>query len=105
MVIYEVNLRVRNEAAEDVALWLPRHIGRILGFEGFLRATWYYREAEGDVQQWTVVYHVSNRRLLQRYLETGAAEMRRETSDHFGDAVQGDRRILFERETFGRPGD
>ncbi len=100
MVIYEVNLRIENEVAEDAAVWLRRHIRQMLGMEGFRRATWYFRNSDADCQQWTMVYQVENWRHLERYLETEANAMRKEASDRFGDRIQADRRVLFEREVF-----
>jgi hypothetical protein len=100
MVLYEVNLRVANEIAEDAAVWLRGHIDQMLRIEGFQRAAWYYQNPEAHIQQWTVVYHVSKWKLLERYFGTQAAEMRKEALDRFGDRIQAGRRVLFERETF-----
>ena len=35
MVIYEVNLYVDDDAAEEMAVWLKNHIREMLAFDGF----------------------------------------------------------------------
>ncbi|RMF62058.1 MAG: DUF4286 family protein [Bacteroidetes bacterium] len=95
MLIYEVNLHVHPDAAEALAAWLPPHIRQMLGFEGFLAATWLRRTDAGDDRvHWTIRYHVAGRAHLDAYLTHHAAAMRAEGLRRFGDAFTADRRIL-----------
>lgn len=100
MVIYEVNLYVKNTVAEDAGVWLRRHIKEMLQIDGFQKARWYYQEPRDDQQLWTVQYHVETVSHLERYLETDAVAMRADAADRFGDLMRAERRLLFERETF-----
>ena len=100
MVIYEVNLSVDNDIAEEVAAWLPGHIREILALDGFTGASWYYREPDGDRQRWTVHYRLDTYQHLQDYFDHHAARLRQDGLDRFGGRFEADRRVLYTRETF-----
>ena len=100
MVIYEVNLRVENEVAEEFAVWIRPHIGEMLLNDGFQSAVWYYEEPERGQQSWSIRYSVSSWKSLQLYFETKAHGMRAQAMDRFGDRFSASRRVLYERESF-----
>ena len=100
MVIYEVNLAVENDVAEEMATWLRDHIGEMLAIDGFEGAAWYQREAETGRQQWTVHYRLTGQRALDAYFDEHADRMRQDGLDRFGGRFDATRRILYTRETF-----
>ena len=101
-VIYEVNLRVDGDIADEYAAWLERHMTEMLTFEGFESATWLEREphmegASGDVELWTIQYSVRTRADLERYLVEGAARMRGDGLERFSGRFEASRRVLLSR--------
>ena len=99
--MYEVNIAVRNEIAEEYAIFLDQHIREMLLIDGFLSAESYQRRPEDEKQNaqpgsvlWTVHYHVESREKLDRYFKEKAAEMRAEPVRRFGSQMTIDRRIL-----------
>lgn len=101
MPIYEVNLFVDNDIAEEMAVWLRRHMREMLDFEGFEEARWYQLEPEGGKQRWVCHYHVEKMQQLQEYFDHHAAAMREDGLKRFGSGFKANRRILYEREVFG----
>ena len=51
MTIYEVNLRVLNEIAEEFEAWLDQHIKDILKIDGFASAEWFEVEEDKEAKQ------------------------------------------------------
>ena len=47
-------------------------------------------------------YHVATWKLLNDYFEQHADQMRQDGLDRFGEHFTADRRILYEREVFGK---
>jgi len=100
MLIYEVNLEVKEEAKFGFAGWLPDHIDKILKCEGFKAAQWFFRnhEEEGKdpdgSQLWTIQYIVDDQKSLDNYLKNHAEKMRKEALDKFGDKFSASRRVL-----------
>ncbi len=60
MLIYEVNLYVGGDAAEEMAVWLKDHIREMLAFDGFEGTTWYFRDPEEGRQRWSIHYQVDS---------------------------------------------
>jgi hypothetical protein len=102
MLIYEVNLYIDNDAAEEMAVWLKAHIRQMLEFDGFEGATWYFLDPEGGRQRWTTQYQVRSWQHLQAYFDTHAEAMRQDGEDRFGGRFSAGRRVLYERERFDR---
>lgn len=100
MVIYEVNLAVDNDAAEEFAVWLRAHIGAMLAFDGFERAVWYQRDPGDGQQRWSIHYHVASGKALDAYFTQHAEAMRQDGLARFGGRFSADRRVLYLRETF-----
>ena len=101
-MIYEVNLYVDGDAAEDMAVWMKEHVREMLEFDGFAGATWYFREPEAGRQRWTIHYRVDSWQQLNDYFENHAEAMRQDGLDRFGGTFSADRRVLYERERFER---
>ena len=51
MIIYEVNIRILAEAAEDYAVWLDDHIRQILEIDGFVSAEWFEVEEDQETRE------------------------------------------------------
>jgi len=100
MLVYEVNLEVEPEINFAYAGWLPEHIDRMLKFNGFKAAYWFFRnpEDEGreptDKKLWTIHYLVEDRESLDDYLRNHAKTMRQEAVEKFGTKFRSNRRIL-----------
>ena len=100
MLIYEVNLQIDNDVAEEVAVWMRAHVRDMLGFDGFERVAWYQRDPADGRQHWTMHYHVATGQQLNAYLDTHASAMRQDMLDRFSGRFSAERRILYLRETF-----
>ncbi|HEY9785347.1 MAG TPA: DUF4286 family protein [Candidatus Obscuribacterales bacterium] len=100
MLIYEVNLEVKEEAKYSFAGWLPEHIHKVLETKGFQGAHWFFRNAseEGRTDDgtilWTIHYLVENQQSLDEYLSNRAPEVQKEAIDRFGDQFKANRRVL-----------
>lgn len=98
MIVYEVNLTVKHEIADEFARWLPGHIREMLQLEGFEAAEWLedvdYDEDEGADPRWTIHYRLRSHDDLVRYVEQDAERMRASGLAHFGDRFQASRRVL-----------
>jgi hypothetical protein len=98
MTIYEVNLKIRNEIADQFADWLDGHIQQLLQFDGFSSAVWTeIEQEESDEKWWTVHYYVDTREQLEDYLQNHAATMRADGTDRFGGNFTATRRIMREK--------
>ncbi len=100
MLVYEVNLEVKEEAKFGFAGWLPGHIDEMLKFEGFKAAQWFFRNHEEEgrepngTQLWTIQYIVESPKNLDDYLKNKAQKMRDEAEKKFGDNFSATRRVL-----------
>jgi|SRR5690606_27908887 len=105
MVIYEVNLIVRREVADEVAAWLPGHIREILALPGFESAEWLsdedFHEGEGADPRWTIHYRLRSHDDFIRYAEQDAERMRADGIERFGKNFEATRRVLRVEESFG----
>jgi hypothetical protein len=106
MVIYEVNLVVKQNIADDYAAWLPGHIREMLALPGFEAAEWLedvdYDPEEGADPRWTIHYRLGSHDDFIRYAEHDAERMRGEAIDRFGNDFEATRRILRVEDVFER---
>ena len=110
MLIYEVNLTVDGDIANEYSAWLREHIREILKLDGFESAAWFARSDDADTipdgdepadpREWTVHYQVRSREALQAYFDEHAARFRQDGIDQFEGQFSADRRILDQRRTF-----
>ena len=98
MIVYEVNLTVDREIADDYANWLGPHIEEMLALPGFESAEWLedvdYDEEEGAAPRWSVRYRLRSHDDLARYYEEHAERMRADGLDRFGTKFKATRRVL-----------
>ncbi len=108
MIIYEVNLTVNPEIANEYRRWLHSHIDDILKLEGFHAAKWYQRdndEAGGNGECWTIHYFLDSRAALNHYLDHHAESLREEGAQKFGGKFSANRRVLEPLEKFVKEGE
>ena len=99
MIIYEVNLTVEPDVADEYAAWLRPHIARILEIDGFLGAEWLERDTATDGSdagkvRWTIHYRLRDRAALEVYQRDHAPALIREGLDKFGEHLTATRRVL-----------
>ncbi|HEV7491943.1 MAG TPA: DUF4286 family protein [Rhodanobacteraceae bacterium] len=97
MIVYEVNIEVREAAYADYRAWLVRHVEEMLALPGFLAAETFERRdppPTNGTRALVVHYRLVNEPALQRYLDEHAARMREEGLRRFGDAFSATRRVL-----------
>ena len=96
MVVYEVNLAVDLDVADDYAAWLGPHIDELLALDGFEGAEWFVVEQEANDWRvhWCIQYRVRDREALQAYFDEHAARLRGDGLDRFGGRFAATRRIL-----------
>jgi hypothetical protein len=106
-VVYDVNVSVDADVAEEYAAWLRPHIGKMVREFGFSRAELFSRRAadeggggEGKVL-FTVAYRAPSRAALDAYLERHAAAMRADGVARFPGKFTATRRVLSLVERFG----
>jgi len=101
VIVYEVNVDVAPDIAEDYGAWLHAHIAEILALPGFTGATRYRREdpasesdAAGPMLRWTIHYRLRDRAALSDYLREHAPRLRAEGVARFGQRFTATRRVL-----------
>ena len=99
MILYEVNLTVDPDVADEYAAWLRPHITHILEIDGFLGAEWLERDtasdgSDADKIRWTLHYRLRNRAALKAYQRDHAPALIREGLDKFGEHLTATRRVL-----------
>lgn len=97
MVIYEVNLTIKNEIFNDYYHWLVQHIEIMLRLPGFKKAEISKeRLADTDTEstKLTVHYTLASEQALDDYLTNHSSTMRDEGINKFGDKFTAFRRIL-----------
>ncbi|MDX1438785.1 MAG: DUF4286 family protein [Rubricoccaceae bacterium] len=95
MILYEVNLLVDAEIADDYAAWLGPHIKEILKLNGFLSAEWFEVETEDKKHiHWCIHYRLKDRTSLETYFIEHADRMRGDGLNRFSGRFTADRRIL-----------
>lgn len=102
MVIYEVNLAIRNEIFNEYYNWLIPHVDVILKFPGFKTAEILKEKLDSSNVQsthLTVRYILENEQSLDNYLNNHAATMRADAIQRFGDKFSAFRRIFHVAET------
>lgn len=95
MIIYEVNLIIKNEIFVSYYDWLMEHIKVMLKFSGFQHA----EIAEEKVntienKNLTVRYIIASENDLNDYLQNHASIMRAEAVAKFGDQFSASRRVF-----------
>ena len=99
MIIYEVNLTVDLDTADEYAAWLRTHIAHILEIDGFLDAAWLERDtapdgSDADKIRWTIHYRLRDCAALKTYQRDHAPALIREGLDKFGEHLTATRRVL-----------
>lgn len=101
MVLYEVNLQIDPEIYEAYQSWLPEHIKALLTLPGFISAECFEVDS-APKKQISVLYRLSDRASLDRYLTEDAPRMRKAATDLFGSQFQATRRIMTLAEKFSK---
>ncbi len=96
MIIYEVNLTVKNEIKNRLKKWLKHHIKEILEINGILSATWFERleEKESGRTLWTIHYFMKNINVYKNYIKNHAPRLREEGLRVLGGDSLSTRRVL-----------
>ena len=97
MVVYEVNLKVKAEAADSFMKWLPGHMERVLKARGFVQASLFQEEreekSEKEEVRLTVIYKVKTKKDLEFYFNGYASEMRKEGLNQFPGQFTASRKV------------
>jgi len=97
MILYEVNIDVRDAAYADYRAWLAVHVEHMLALPGFIAAEIFERReppAPEGMRGLTVHCRLFDEAALERYLSTHASRMRAEGVQRFGDAFTATRRVM-----------
>jgi hypothetical protein len=96
VIIYEVNLHVDREIAEEFSSWLEGHIVIVVERGGFVDATWWecVETIDPDRVHWSIHYHATTVAALDAYLRDHAPRLREDGRKRFGKHFEADRRIL-----------
>lgn len=97
MIVYEVNIKVREAVADDYRAWLGDHVRELLTLPGFVSAEVMIVEpeqADGQHQEIVVHYRLESHHALTRYLAEHAPRMRAKAHAHFDGQFQIHRRVL-----------
>lgn len=92
--IYEVTLRVDNDAAEELDEWLEAHVSEMLNLPGFTDAEISVLDDAPDKRTRVTRYYLASDEALETYLAGPATEMRQAASNQFGDRFEATRRVL-----------
>lgn len=104
-VIYEVNLEIQKEYAEDYMNWLRPHMMDMLKFEGFISGTISDFERVKEYNDPSIVakvvtYRVRSREDLQKYFDYGATKMRGQATNKFKGKFKAWRRVIAPKEQY-----
>jgi len=97
MIVYEVNVEVREERYADYRAWLGVHVDEMLALPGFVAAEIFEQREPpppDGKRALTVHYRLIDDAALQRYLADHAPRMREDGVRHFGDAFTATRRVF-----------
>ena len=97
MIVYEVNIEVRDETYADYRAWLTSHVEHMLALPGFLAAEILEQRdppPTRGTRALNVQYRLVDEGALQRYLTEHAPRMREQGVRRFGDAFSAMRRVL-----------
>lgn len=97
MIVYEVNIEVREEKYADYRAWLVLHVGQMLALPGFVAAEILEQRdppPTRGTRALNVQYRLVDDAALQRYLTEHAPRMREEGVRRFGDAFTATRRVF-----------
>jgi quinol monooxygenase YgiN len=99
MIVYEVNLWIKNNIFSDYQSWLNEHILEMLQFQGFIEAqllsdTDDIDDHDQDNKKLTVQYLIESLKDLKHYFDHNASSMREKAIEKFGDRFKAERRIL-----------
>ena len=97
MIVYEVNIKVREAVADDYRAWLGDHVRELLTLPGFLSAEVMVLEPEQptpEQQELVVAYRLDSYHSLIRYLAEHAPRMRAKANERFEGQFEISRRVL-----------
>jgi hypothetical protein len=94
MIVYEVNLQIDSEVADEYAEWLGSHIEQILEIDGFQKADWFVCDSNDEKVHWSIRYHLDGRESLENYQKNHAPALIQEGIDKFGQYLNSNRRIM-----------
>ncbi len=97
MLVYEVNITVRNAIADEYRGWLGEHVRELLTLPGFVSAEVFVVEPEqedSEHQRLVVAYRLDSHNSLTRYLREFAPAMRAKALEKFKGQFQIERRVL-----------
>ena len=97
MIVYEVDLSVREDIYADYRVWLAAHVEEMLALAGFVGAQILEQReppAPEGMRVVTVHYRLTDEAALVRYLAEHAPRMREAGVRRFGDAFTATRRVL-----------
>ncbi len=97
MIVYEVNIEVRDDTYADYRAWLLSHVEHMLALPGFLAAEILEQRdppPTPGTRALNVQYRLVDETALERYLIEHAPRMREEGVRRFGDAFTATRRVL-----------
>lgn len=96
MLIYEVNVEVREDRATEYRAWLEEHIPAVVRAGGFTKATLFEpREpASPGYRALTTHYEIETDEALDRYIREHAPALRNDATKRFGDSFRATRRVL-----------
>lgn len=96
MLIYEVNLEVKSQSADQFLIWLGPHIDQVTKLGNFKGAQLF--EIKNDdskgLTKWSVQYICKDQEQLEKYIRDFAPKLRQEAIDLFGNNFTASRRIL-----------
>ena len=97
MIVYEVNIKVREAVADDYRAWLGDHVRELLTLPGFVSAEVLIVEpdqATPEHQEIVVHYRLESHHALLRYLKDHAPRMRAKVGERFDGQFEIHRRVL-----------
>ena len=95
-MIYEVNLKISNDAFSDYVAWLTPHVEEMLTLKGFTECEISSRERadEDGYKKMTVQYTIDSMENLDDYLENHSQRMRSDGLEKFPNKFSATRRFF-----------
>ena len=97
MIVYEVDIEVRDDTVAAYRAWLSAHVDEMLALPGFVSAEIFARRepaAKDGHHAIVVQYRLVDADALTRYLAEHAPRVREDGTRRFGSAFSATRRVL-----------
>ena len=94
MIIYEIDITIKNNIYSEYIIWLKNHIEEMLKFNGFESSNSYLYDANNLEKKILIHYYIKDKKYLNNYFNIHASKMQSNFPEHFQSNITIKRRVL-----------